>query len=69
MLIASIVLSLASLSPVMAPDDPPVYGPCAPPNPLTQYVPFDHNGLLWSCGKLEPDGKPSPGFSPTPAKQ
>lgn len=31
-----------------APEDPPVYGPCAPMNPLTQYIPFDHNGLLWS---------------------
>lgn len=33
---------------VAAPEDPPVYGPCAPMNPLTQYIPFDHNGLLWS---------------------
>jgi len=50
MLIASLVLSLASLTTsVMAPPpEPPEFGPCPFMNPLTQYVPFEHNPLLWS---------------------
>ena len=34
-----------------------------------EYLQLLSNGLLWSCGKLEPDGKPSPGFAAPTAKK
>lgn len=51
MLIASIVLSLASLapSPVLAPEGPPVYGPCAPTNPITNYTPIPEGFYDQAC--------------------
>ena len=47
-LVPTMVTPVSLAVAVAAPEDPPVYGPCAPMNPLTQYIPFDHNGLLWS---------------------
>jgi type 1 glutamine amidotransferase len=28
-----------------------------------EYLQLVANGLLWACGKLEPDGKPAAGYS------
>ena len=63
MLIASLVLSLASLTPSVTtseylflappPNDPPVQYPCAIPNPDILYVPFEGTGecyLLYRLG-------------------
>jgi type 1 glutamine amidotransferase len=33
------------------------------------YLHLVANGLLWACGKLEPDGKPATGYSSPQAKQ